>query len=439
MFRIIRVLVLLILGASLWFIPAARAQEGDGGAQGTHAVLVTLSGPLTVPMADYLDRGLEEAATQSAALVIVQVNTPGGEFSLMERMVGSIRNSPIPVVVFVAPNGAMAGSAGTFITLAGHASGMAPETLIGAASPIDASGQDLTSTADAKAREALMAQARALAQRRGADAMALAEATVDTARAVTAREALDAGLIDVVAADLPDLLRQLDGVPVEIGGATRNLATTGLIIDPVDMNLLEQGLTLLVNASVLSLMFSLGLLLLYLEVQTPGGWVSGVVGAGLLLLALYGSGFLPVNWFGVIFLAIAFGLFVAEAYTPATFGALTLGGVVFFVAGALVFFNSPGTLPVYRVSVPLIIGLGVVLGTLSLTLVFVALRTMPRKPLLGADVMLGQTGQMRTGQSAQIGAELWTVEASDGQPLSIGDPVQVTGVRGLRLLVRKNG
>ncbi|HRE25024.1 MAG TPA: NfeD family protein [Anaerolineales bacterium] len=435
MIKVFRLILVTLLGGGLlWAVPAARAQESSA-----HAVALSLRGPLTVPMADYLDRGLEEATKRAATLVIVQLDTPGGELSLMERMISSIRNSPVPVVVYVSPNGAMAGSAGTLITLAGHASGMAPETLIGAASPIDATGQDLGTTADNKAREALMAQARALTERRGPEAVELAQATIDVARAVTAREALEAGLIDVVAADLPDLLRQLDGHVIDIGGQTLALSTTGLIIDEVDMNVLEQVLTLLVNASVLSMLFSLGLLLLYLEVQTPGGWISGVVGAGLLLLALYGSGFLPVNWFGVIFIAIAFGLFVAEAYTPATFGALTLGGVVFFVVGSLVLFNSPGTLPVYRVSVPLVIALGVILGALSLTLVFVALRTLPRKPALGADVLVGQTGQMRTAQSAQIGSELWTVEAVDGAPLSVGDAVQVTGVRGLRLQVRKPG
>ncbi len=431
--KLMRLVFVAILGFAVLAVPRAYAQEG------AHAILLTLKGPLTVPMADYLDRGLEIAADRSANLVVVQLDTPGGDLVLMERMIGAIRNSSIPVVVYVGPNGAMAGSAGTFLTLAGHASGMAPETLIGAASPIDGSGQNLESTADAKTREALMAQARALAERRGQQAIELAQATVDVARAVTAREALEAGLIDVIAADLPDLLRQLDGKVVSLGGQPRMLATTGMIIDPVEMSLLEQALTLLVNASVLSLMFSLGLLLLYLEVQTPGGWISGAIGIALLLLALYGSGFLPVNWFGAIFIAIAFGLFVAEAYTPATFGALTLGGVVFFVVGALVFFNSPGTLPMYRVSVPLIIALGVGLGAMSLVLVFVALRTLPRKPLLGSDVMVGQIGQMRTVHSAQIGSELWTVEAVDGKALGVGDPVQVTGVRGLRLLVRKNG
>ncbi len=431
--RLVRLIFAVFLFCGVWAAPAASAQEG------AHAVLLELKGPLTVPMADYLDRGLEVAANRDAALVIVQLDTPGGELTLMERMISAIRSSTVPVIVYVGPNGAMAGSAGTFITLAGHASGMAPETLIGAASPIDESGQNLESTADAKAREALMAQARALAERRGPEAVALAQSTVDVAKAVTAREALDAGLVDVIASDLPDLLRQLDGHVIELGGQPRMLATTGLIVDPIAMTLLEQALTLLVNATVLSMLFSLGLLLIYLEVQTPGGWISGVIGAGLLVLALYGSGFLPVNWFGVIFVAIAFGLFIAEAYTPATFGALTLGGVVFFVVGALVFFNSPGTLPVYRASVPLIIALGIGLGSMSLLLVFVALRTIPRKPLLGSDVLVGQTGQMRTGQSAQIGSELWTVEATDGQTLNTGDPVQVTGVRGLRLLVRKSG
>ncbi len=402
----------------------------------SHALLLTLDGPLTPAMVTYLERGLAQAQTANAALVILQLNTPGGQINHMEKMVEAIRNSAVPVVVYVAPRGAIAGSAGTLITVAGHASAMAPETAIGAASPIGGQGENLETTADRKAKEALKALARSLVERRGPQAVELVEATIESAKAVTAEEARAAGLIDIIAADLPDLMRQLDETPVVVNGQTRTLLTSGLIVDEVPMSFIEVVLNLLTDPNIIFVLTSLGSWLIIIEMQTPGGWIAGLAGVMCLLLAFYGLGALPVNWFGILFVGLAFILFIAEVYNPATFGALTIAGAISLVVGALVLFNSPGSLPYFQVNVPLVIGTAVVFAGLTLAVIAFALRTSRRPVLLGPQTLIGQVGEMRSAESAQVGGELWTVEPAEGA-LNTGDKVEVTAIKGLKLIVRK--
>jgi membrane-bound serine protease (ClpP class) len=330
----------------------------------------------------------------------------------------------------------MAGSAGTLITLAGHVAAMAPETVIGAASPVGGQGEDLGETMEAKAKEATMALARSLAERRGPQAVQLAEDTIERATAVTAEEARRAGLIELVANDIPDLMRQLDERTVEVNGQARTLLTSGLIVDEVPLTAVETVLNLLVDPNLVSILFSLGMLMIIIEIRTPGGWVLGVLGGACLLLAFYGLGALPVNWFGVIFIVLAFVLLVAEIATPATFGALTVAGGISLVIGLLVLFNSPGSLPFFRVNVPLVVGLAVTLSGLSLAVLIYALRTMRRPVITGTQTLIGQAGVMRTTDSAQVAGELWTVEPDSG-PLTIGDQIEVLAIKGLKLLVRK--
>jgi membrane-bound serine protease (ClpP class) len=420
----------LLVGYLCW-VGAAHAQSATA-----HALLLTLEGPLTPPMITYLERGLAEAQSQNAPLVIVRLNTPGGRLDFMERIVTDLRNSPLPVVVYVAPRGAMAGSAGTLITLAGHVAAMAPETVIGAASPVGGQGEDLGETMEAKAKEATMALARSLAERRGPEAVQLAEDTIERATAVTAEEARRAGLIELVANDIPDLMRQLDERTVEVNGQARTLLTSGLIVDEVPLTAVETVLNLLVDPNLVSILFSLGMLMIIIEIRTPGGWVLGVLGGACLLLAFYGLGALPVNWFGVIFIVLAFVLLVAEIATPATFGALTVAGGISLAIGLLVLFNSPGSLPFFRVNVPLVVGLAVTLSGLSLAVLIYALRTMRRPVITGTQTLIGQAGVMRTTDSAQVAGELWTVEPDSG-PLTIGDQIEVLAIKGLKLLVRK--
>lgn len=420
-----------LISALFVAVLAAPATAQAGG----RALLLTLDGPLTAPMLTYLERGLTQAERDEAALIILRLNTPGGSLDLMESLVGAIRNSRTPVVVYVAPRGAMAGSAGTLITLAGHAAAMAPDTLIGAASPVGAQGENLDSTSEAKAKEATMALARALTERRGPEAVALAEATIESAEAFTYEEAHKAGLVDFIAADVADLLNQLDEFTVTVNGQPRTLLTRNLIVVETPMTMVETVLNLLTNPNVVFLLMSLGSLLIVIEVQTPGGWIAGVSGAVCLLLAFYGLGALPVNWFGIGFIILAVILFVYDFYAP-SHGALTVAGAVALVVGALVLFNSPGSLPYFQVNVPLVIGTAAAIAGASLALLTYALRSLRRAPMHGPGTLIGQAGEMRSDGAAQVAGELWSVEA-EGEPLQPGDKIEVLAVKGLRLSVRK--
>jgi len=417
-------LTALTLGAQSLFAQAGR-----------EALVLTLDGALTPALKAYLQRGISRAEQDGAALVIVQLNTPGGDIGLMQDMKDAIRGSTVPVVVFVAPRGAMAGSAGTIITLAGHASAMAPETIIGAASPVGSQGQDLSTTESTKTKEAMKAIAETLAANRSDKARALADSMIDTAQAVTVDEAYATGLIDFRATDVPDLLRQLNGFKVQMNGQTVVLNTEGLQVVDLSINLLETLLNILTNPNVVFLLLAVGTQALLIELTNPGAWIPGFVGAVSLALAFYGMGVLSVNWFGLIFIVLAFVLFILDIKTP-THGALTVAGAGSLIVGALVLFNSPGTPDFLRVSVPLVV---VTSGSLALGFAVIlafALRAQRRPKVMGTQTLVGQVGEARSADSVQVASELWSAQAESGQ-LEPGDKVEVVGVQGLKVVVRK--
>lgn len=404
----------------------------------TSALVLTLDGPLTVGFSVYLERNLSQAARAQAPLVILQVNTPGGEISVMEKVVASIRNSPVPVVVYVTPRGAWAGSAGAVITLAGHAAVMSPETVIGAASPIAGDGSDIGGTLETKIREALKATMRALAERRGPEAVALAEAMIDDAKAVTVAEALEVNLVDFRATDLQDLLQQLDGRAVVVKDQPQHLNTQGLELTERPFNFIESVLNIVTNSNVVYLLLAAGGLLILNEISTPGGWMSGALGIVCVAVAVFGLGLLPVNWLGLIFIGLAFVLFIMDL-TATSHGLLTAAAVASFIVGALVLFNSPGTPEFAQVNVPLVVGVALAMGGAFLGLLFLALRAQRQPVLMGVQQLVGQRGEMRSGDAAQVGGELWTVEVADSSatPLTAGQKVIVTAIKGLKLVVKK--
>jgi membrane-bound serine protease (ClpP class) len=431
-------LVLGLLVASLLvFIPAVRAQDTN-----PVAVVMTADGPLTPAMVEYIERGLQLASDRQAQVVIIQLDTPGGDIGLMTTIEEHIRANPIPVVMYVSPAGAMAGSAGTIITLSGHLAAMAPNTTIGAASPVGAQGQDISTTEDAKVKSILEATVRTLTQGRPPAAVQLAQDAIETAKAATVDEALKIGLIDFKATDLQDLLRQLNGRQVKLASGEKTIVTTNATVVTVPLNFIESLLGLLTDPNIVFTLLAIGQVAILIELSNPGGWVAGFVGATCLLLAVYGLGILPVNWFGILFVVLAFVLFILDIKAP-THGALTAAGVFSFIIGALVLFNSvhvPGFAPV---SVPLVIGSGIFLGLAFFTAMMLAVRAMRRPVLTGTSQLLGRTGTVRReinprGQ-VQVAGELWTAELADDQPgpLPSGSQVQVTGIEGLRLKVRK--
>jgi membrane-bound serine protease (ClpP class) len=426
--------VFLILGLLLFRSASAAAQSGR------EILVLTASGPLTPATLEYLDRGLQLAERREAEALILTLDTPGGEVELMNRIIQSIRGSAVPVVIYIAPRGAIAGSAGTVITLAGHVAAMAPETAIGAASPVGGQGEELGETIERKIKEILKAEARGLAARRGEAAVALAEATIEEAKAASAEEALQAGLIDFIADDLDDLLVQLDGFTVELGSGPRMLRTTAAGLIVVEQSFIEQLLGTLTNPNIVFLLMAIGVQAILIEISSPGGWVAGFVGVMSLALGAFGLGVLPVNWAGLIFLATAFVLFILDIKAP-THGALTAAGVASFIAGALILFNSPGTPAFQRVSVPLVIGTGLAISAIFLTIVTFALRAQRLRVEVGQEALIGRTGITKTDLAptgmVQVAGELWSAKLEDrSRTLPAGEDIEVIGVEGLSLKVR---
>ncbi|MEW6029893.1 MAG: nodulation protein NfeD [Chloroflexota bacterium] len=428
--------ICLLLTFALTGLASARAQT-----DAPLVIVINVDGPIMPAMEEYVRRGLRVAEQRGAEALILQLDTPGGHGGSMLDIMQAIRNSDVAVVVYVAPNGAQAASAGAMITMAGRAAAMAPETVIGASSPISSTGENLESTAEAKAKNDTKAAIRPLVTPRGERALALAESMIDEAVAVTSDEALEAGLIDFIARDLDELLEKLDGFTVEMNNGARSLETTNALVESLPMSFIEELLMLLTNPAIVLFLVGVGIQAVLIEISSPGGWVAGFIGVVCITLGVYGAGYLPLNWFGIIFLVTAFVLFILDIKAP-THGALTAAGVASFIVGALVLFNSPGTPDFARVPLPAVILLAAILGVTFAVIVGFGVRALRRPVTMGVESMAGKTGTARTWSGVagqvQMDAELWSAESVPGsEPIRKGDTVEVVEVKGLRLKVKK--
>ncbi len=394
--KLIRITLLLLVAFAI--IQPVFAQSDE-----PLAIVMTADGAIMPPMLEYFKRGIKTAEQRNAEVLVIQLNTPGGSVETMLEIIQAIRASTVPVVVYVSPNDAIAGSAGALITMAGHASAMAPRTAIGASSPIDSSGADIETTLETKVKEILKARARALVEDRGTKAVQLAEAMIDDAKAVTAKEALAAKLIDFISDDTEDLLQSLDGFTVQMEDSRHTFKTENIRTENLEISFIEQLLLLLTDPNIAFLLLAIGVQAVLIEISSPGGWVAGFIGAVCLTLAVYGMGVLSVNWFGILFLIIAFVLFILDIKAP-THGALTTAGVASFIVGALVLFNSPGTPQFQRVSVPLVIGMSLFLGLLFFGVLLLALRAQHRPIQTGSEALLGKTGTAKSFRGRRGGA-----------------------------------
>jgi membrane-bound serine protease (ClpP class) len=280
-----------------------------------------------------------------------------------------------------------------------------------------------------------------LAERRGEEAIALAEATIEEASAASATEALEVGLIDFIANDLGDLLSQLNGFEVTVNNQPRTLSTTSTRVEDIPLTLIEQLLKMLTDPNIVFLLIAIGTQAIFIELGSPGGWVAGFIGVVALALATYGMGILPVNYFGIIFIIISFVLFVLDVKAP-THGALTAAGIGSFVVGALVLFNSAGTPEFARVSVPLVITVALLIAAMFTAILTFALRALKAPVRTGQESMVGKQGFAKTDftpdGTVRVGSELWTAEKADlTEAISKGERIEVVSVEGLRLKVKK--
>jgi len=407
-------------------------------AQGPAVLVADVDGPVTPVMLSFIERAITQADTQNAELLVIRLNTPGGSVDLTKRIIQTIIAADVPVVVYVWPPGGYAASAGTFITLAGHAAAMAPNTSIGAASPVDAGGSEVDETLRAKIENILVADIKSLADRRGEEAIEWAAQSITEAKAANADEALNLGVIDFIADDLDDLLRQLDGFVVNLNGREITLSTGDARLSFVEATTIEEILNIIANPTIALMLISIGGLAIVYEIINPGGYVSGIVGAILLLVGLYAVGQLPVNYAGLALILLAFALFVAELFTP-TFGALTATGMVSFVVGALILFNTSEF--AYEIPLPSIIGIPVTMALIVAFGLRKVVQSMHRQPVTGQEGMIGAIGTVKETLSPRgsifVWGERWQAVSHDGQEIPAGTRVKIVALEGFLLTVKR--
>ena len=428
---ILRWRILLILGILAVVLGGAASAR----AQGSRADLLEVKGPVTPMVASYIRRGIREAESDGAVCLIVQLDTPGGSVGVMAEIVQAIANARVPVVVYVAPSGAMAASAGTFVVLSGHVAAMAPGTTIGAAHPVGAQGEDLSETMKEKEVNALAAQVRALAQRRGEKALNWVERAVRESVSATANEALELGVIDVIADDTEDLLAKLDGMTLSVANAEVTLHTREAFIRPIAMTPVEGFFHAVSDPTIAYILLIVGINALILEFSSPGGFMAGVIGVICLLLGLYALGTLSVNYTGLLLIGLAFALFIAEALTPTT-GALAAAGVGALVLGSMLLFDSP----YLAVSRGVIAGVALATGGFFLFAVSAIVRARRRCVATGREALVGRKARVRRALNPEgtifLEGELWSAVAEDG-PIARGEEVEVLALEGFRLRVRR--
>jgi membrane-bound serine protease (ClpP class) len=434
------VLAATFLVAGVGGLAVHAAAQTDGGV----AYSIELQATIDPATEKWVSSALDDAESEDAKLVIIRLDTPGGLSDSMRSIIKDIVAAPMPVVVYVSPNGARAGSAGAYITESADVAAMAPETNIGSATPISigAGGtpQDLPKTLAHKVENDAAAGMRALASEHGRNAK-LAEQLVTNAKNVTARQALSAGLIDVVSPDEQALVRQLDGFHVK-GPKAQTLHTSGVQIETHDMPLQYDLLEILVNPTVSYLLLIAGLLGLGIELFSPGVIAPGALGLVSFLLGLYGTAQLPVTVTGVLLLVAGVGLIIAEAHLP-THGILGASGVAALIGSGLLLYDTHSS--AFEVSVPAVIVVGLLLGGFLAFAVERAVRARGEPVRTGWEEMVGAVGEVRqridpVGQIFVEGA-LWRArqadEAGDGaQAIERGVKVRVESVEGLTLWVR---
>ncbi len=444
----------------LFVMGSAPFAQADG-----IAVELDMRGAIGVATAEFIISGIEEAENRDATLVIIRMDTPGGLVNSMRDIVTAILGSDVPVATYVSPAGARADSAGTYILLASHIAAMAPTTHLGAATPVSLGGGDIGddeepdddsdadkdsdseseseegeekpasgSAMERKVMNDAIAYIRGLAEAHGRNAD-WAEKAVTEAATLTASEALEMNVIDLIAADNAELFRKINGRELEVNNRTITLDTEALVIERIEQSWRIKFLSTIASPEIVLILIMVGIYGLWFEGSNPGAVVPGVVGVICLLLAAYALQVLPVNYAGLALIIVGIGLIVAEAFVP-SFGALGLGGIAAFIFGAIMMFDSG--IPGFGISITFVVSLAVVAGLLLLWLVSYLLKLHRRGAVSGRDSILGGTGSAMESFAGEgkvwLEGEAWA--AVSKVPIEKDQEVVVTAIDGLTLEVK---
>jgi membrane-bound serine protease (ClpP class) len=436
-----------LLALAMLVAPAPAATE--------RALLIDIDGAIGPPIADYIVRELDAARSDNVRLVILRMNTPGGLDTSMREIVSAILASPVPVSAYVAPNGARAASAGTYIAYASAIAAMAPGTNIGAATPVQLGGNPFApggepeqkeqkqgegksdEPADTETRKVVndaVAYIRSLAALNGRNAEWATQA-VRSAASLPAAEALSLHVVDVVADDIPDLLRKIDGRTVTVAGKPMRLETANLEVAAAPPDWRTRLLALVTNPNVAFILMLIGVYGLIFEFLNPGAVAPGLVGAISLLVALYALAFLPINYAGAALLLFGVALMIAEAHFGA-FGALGIGGIAAFVVGALMMF--PARAPGATLSGGVVAGAAIGSAVLLLFVLAALLQSRRRPVVTGSEALIGAEGETVSWQGGEgrvrVKGEIWLARSEAS--LAAGNRVKIVGRDGLVLRVK---
>jgi len=413
------VLTILVMAA------AAEARQVD---------IIRVEGVIGPVTAEFITESLDRAMQAGSICLVVELDTPGGLMDSMRSIVKAFMSSPIPVVVYVAPSGAQDASAGVFITLAAHAAAMAPGTNIGAAHPVTM-GQEVDETMSEKMTNDAVSYIRSIAEQRGRNAD-WAERAVRLSESVTAGEALDLGVIDLVCESRQALVDSLDGLEVETAQGPVTLETRGAVVRELQLSFRYRILNIISNPNVAYILLILGFYGLFFELSNPGAFLPGIAGGICLILAFFAFQVLPINYAGLLLILFAIILFIAETLTP-TFGFLTTGGIIAMILGSLMLIGSPA--PFLRLSWGIIVPVTLATAAFFLFALGMALRTRLRKPTTGQQGLIGQIGTAETRLNPEgkvfLHGELWNVRCPQGARK--GDRVRVVRVERLLLHVKR--
>ena len=398
--------------------------------------VIGIDGVINPAAADFISDQIAQAAANGASALVIELDTPGGLLTSARSIVKALLNAPIPVIVYVAPAGASAASAGTFITEAANIAAMAPGTTIGAAHPVEIGGGDVEGAMGEKLENFTASWARTIAEQRGRN-QNWAEQAVRKSASIDASEALKLHVIDIVAPDLPSLLRQASGRTVTVvGGRAVKLELAGAAIKRIEMPLGESVLNRLANPNLMYLLMIAGIIGIYLEFAHPGAYLPGVAGGICLLLALASFEVIPINLAGLALILFGVVMIMTELFVT-SYGVLGFGGMVAFILGSLFLVDTSETnLAVNR---SLIAGAAVAFGAIVLAIGYVVIRERRDRPTTGSEGLIGEVGVVRApiepGLAGRIFVHGETWRARSGEPLGMGAQVRVTAVRGLEVEV----
>ncbi|MFZ9035334.1 MAG: NfeD family protein [Francisellaceae bacterium] len=421
------------------------------------AVILTISGGIGPATEEYIQSGFEYATNQAAKVVIIEIDTPGGLADAMRGMIQTMLNSAIPTVVYVYPPGGHAASAGTFLLYAADIAAMAPGTNVGAASPVNIGGtppstptpnpedipidekgqqkpKDDKSTIEKKVFNDSAAYIRALAEMNGRNAK-WAEMAVTEAATLTAEEALKENVINVVAMDIPDLLRQINGMDVDVNGKKVTLDTNAMQVEYFEPGWRLEFLQIITDPSIAYLLLVIGVWLLFFEFAHPGLFLPGILGIISILIAIYGLHMLPISYVGLMLMFLGVVLLIAEAFIT-SFGFLGIGGVVAFTIGSIMLVDTG--VPGYEIAMPLILAVSIVTGIFFLLIVHLAIRSYRHRVISGQEGMIGQSGRILVDEDGSkwlfVNGERWRV--SHPENYHKHQSVEITDAKGFVLDVK---